>query len=89
MRHGVAGRKLGVTSTHRQAMFRNLAHALLTLRRLDDAAVHFGEGARLKPDFRSSNWASITQPHAVAGHPFGLRLAPADRTALIAFLRTL
>jgi len=29
MRHGVAGRKLGVTSTHRQAMFRNLAHALL------------------------------------------------------------
>jgi hypothetical protein len=45
--------------------------------------------ARLKPDFRASNWASITQPHAVAGHPFGLRLAPADRTALIAFLRTL
>src|ERR1700710_2217798 len=29
MRHGVAGRKLGGTSTHRQAMFRNLAHALL------------------------------------------------------------
>src|ERR1700749_2622035 len=29
MRHGVAGRKLGVTTTHRQAMFRNLAHALL------------------------------------------------------------
>ena len=29
MRHGVAGRKLGVTSTHRQAMFRNLAHALI------------------------------------------------------------
>jgi large subunit ribosomal protein L17 len=29
MRHGVAGRKLGVTSTHRAAMFRNLAHALL------------------------------------------------------------
>ena len=29
MRHGVAGRKLGVTSTHRQAMFRNLAVALL------------------------------------------------------------
>ncbi|HEX3350387.1 MAG TPA: 50S ribosomal protein L17, partial [Acetobacteraceae bacterium] len=28
MRHGVAGRKLGVTSTHRIAMFRNLAHAL-------------------------------------------------------------
>src|ERR1700744_5925022 len=29
MRHGVAGRKLGVISTHRLAMFRNLAHALL------------------------------------------------------------
>jgi hypothetical protein len=45
--------------------------------------------ARLKPDFRSSNWASITKPHAVQGHMFGLNLAPADRTALIAFLRTL
>jgi large subunit ribosomal protein L17 len=29
MRHGVAGRKLGVTSSHREAMFRNMAHALL------------------------------------------------------------
>jgi large subunit ribosomal protein L17 len=29
MRHGLSGRKLGVTSTHRLAMFRNLAHALL------------------------------------------------------------
>ena len=29
MRHGVAGRKLGVTTSHRLAMFRNLAHALL------------------------------------------------------------
>jgi large subunit ribosomal protein L17 len=29
MRHGVAGRKLSVTSTHRIAMFRNMAHALL------------------------------------------------------------
>ena len=29
MRHGVAGRKLGVTTAHRFAMFRNLAHALL------------------------------------------------------------
>src|ERR1700758_4700180 len=29
MRHGVAGRKLGVTSTHRLDMFRNMAHALL------------------------------------------------------------
>ena len=29
MRHGVAGRKLGVTSSHRIAMFRNMAVALL------------------------------------------------------------
>jgi large subunit ribosomal protein L17 len=29
MRHGVAGRKLSVTSTHRVAMFRNMAVALL------------------------------------------------------------
>ena len=29
MRHGVAGRKLNVTSTHRFAMFRNMAHALI------------------------------------------------------------
>lgn len=29
MRHGVAGRKLGVTSSHRQAMFRNMATALI------------------------------------------------------------
>jgi large subunit ribosomal protein L17 len=29
MRHGVAGRKLGVTTSHRFAMFRNMAHALI------------------------------------------------------------
>ena len=29
MRHGVAGRKLGVTTSHRKAMFKNMAHALL------------------------------------------------------------
>ena len=29
MRHGIAGRKLGVTSTHRFAMFRNMANALI------------------------------------------------------------
>jgi large subunit ribosomal protein L17 len=29
MRHGIAGRKLNVTSTHRLAMFRNMAVALL------------------------------------------------------------
>jgi len=29
MRHGMAGRKLGVTSSHRAAMFRNMATSLL------------------------------------------------------------
>jgi len=29
MRHGIAGRKLGVTSSHRVAMFRNMATSLL------------------------------------------------------------
>ncbi len=29
MRHGLSGRKLGVTSTHRAAMFRNMAVALI------------------------------------------------------------
>ncbi len=29
MRHGMTGRKLGVTSTHRLAMFRNMATSLL------------------------------------------------------------
>lgn len=29
MRHGLAGRKLGVTSSHRLAMFRNMAAALI------------------------------------------------------------
>ena len=29
MRHGIAGRKLGVTSTHRIALFRNMATSLL------------------------------------------------------------
>src|SRR6201993_3885548 len=29
MRHGISGRKLGVTSSHRLAMFDNMAHALL------------------------------------------------------------
>lgn len=49
----------------------------------------FFNPARLNSDFRSSNWAPITTPHAVEGHRFGLTLAPGDRAALIAFLRTL
>src|SRR6266511_1954515 len=31
----------------------------------------------------------VLKNRAVTGHPFGLRLPPADRRALIAFLRTL
>jgi large subunit ribosomal protein L17 len=30
MRHRLAGRKLGVTTSHRRALFRNLANALFT-----------------------------------------------------------
>lgn len=45
--------------------------------------------ARLKREFRSSNWSAVVPPHAVSGHPFGLNLDSADRAALIAFLKTL
>jgi hypothetical protein len=45
--------------------------------------------ARLKGDFRSSNWNPVTPPHAVTGHQFGLNLNSGDRAALIAFLKTL
>jgi hypothetical protein len=44
---------------------------------------------RLKPEFRSSNWSELTLAHVVQGHPFGLDLSIGDRSALIAFLRTL
>ena len=45
--------------------------------------------ARLKDDFRSSNWIPATPAHAVKGHPFGLNLSAGDRARLVAFLRTL
>lgn len=45
--------------------------------------------ARLKPEFRSSNWHPSATPHAVKGHPFGLDLPASDRAALVAFLKTL
>jgi hypothetical protein len=45
--------------------------------------------ARLKADFRSSNWSAATPAHAVKGHPFGLDLNANDRAALVKFLRTL
>ncbi|MCC7156762.1 MAG: hypothetical protein IT161_19450 [Bryobacterales bacterium] len=44
---------------------------------------------RLNDDFRSSNWSPTAPSHAVKGHTFGLNLKAADKSALIAFLRTL
>jgi len=45
---------------------------------------------RLRDDYVPTGFRGAGgQPHAVTGHPFGLRLPPADRAALIAFLRTL
>ncbi len=65
---------------------------------LDAAFLHNGEigtleemfsPARMKPDYRSSNWSPLMKSHAVAGHPFGLDLNESDRAALVAFLKTL
>lgn len=47
------------------------------------------DSARLKPDFRASNWSPLMKPHAVQGHEFGLKLKPVDRASLIAYLKTL
>lgn len=47
------------------------------------------DAARLQAGFRSSNWNAATPAHAVTGHPFGLALNAGDRSALIAFLKTL
>jgi len=47
------------------------------------------DSARLNAGFRSSNWNAVTPAHAVTGHPFGLSLNAADRSALIAYLKTL
>jgi hypothetical protein len=45
---------------------------------------------RLRPNHVPGGWKgpSVTQ-RAIPGHVFGLKLAPEDKTALIAFLRTL
>jgi tetratricopeptide (TPR) repeat protein/SAM-dependent methyltransferase len=49
---GVEHLKRSLTINRRSADCQfSLAHALLTLRRLDDAALHFAEVARLNPDF--------------------------------------
>jgi hypothetical protein len=45
---------------------------------------------RLRPSHVSVGWKGpgVTQ-RAIPGHIFGVRLLPEDKTALIAFLRTL
>ncbi len=43
--------------------------------------------ARLQPDFEPKGYHRGPEP--IVGHEFGLKLSPEDRTALIAFLKTL
>ena len=46
--------------------------------------------ARLKDDYRPTGWIPPgATTRAVVGHQFGLRLSEADKTALLAFLRSL
>jgi hypothetical protein len=45
---------------------------------------------RLRDDYVPTGYVGYLVPtRAIKGHEFGLRLAPADKRALIAFLRTL
>jgi CxxC motif-containing protein (DUF1111 family) len=44
---------------------------------------------RLRDDYEPTGWTGPSKHRAVKGHEFGLRLAEKDRSALIAFLRTL
>ena len=44
---------------------------------------------RLDTGFRPSNWPASAPPRPVRGHPFGLNLSTQDRSALVAFLKTL
>jgi hypothetical protein len=44
---------------------------------------------RLRDDYVPTGWNPGGSPRAVPGHEFGLDLEPADRQALLAFLRTL
>jgi hypothetical protein len=46
--------------------------------------------SRLNSEYRPTGFRGFrTQKRAVKGHEFGLNLSPNDKTALIAFLRTL
>ena len=44
---------------------------------------------RLKPEFVPTGFKGLDKTRAVPGHQFGLRLSAEDRSALIAFLKTL
>lgn len=46
--------------------------------------------ARLRPDYVPTGWKGYgVKARAVPGHEFGLKLSPADKEALISFLKTL
>ena len=46
--------------------------------------------ARLRDDYVPSGFKGVgVRARAVPGHEFGLKLSPGDKTALIAFLKTL
>ena len=46
--------------------------------------------ARLQPDYQSKGWNPPgVDRRAIKGHTFGVSLPPADRAALLAFLRSL
>jgi hypothetical protein len=48
------------------------------------------DAARLRKDYRPSGFRGVgVSTRAIVGHEFGLNLAPQDKRALIAFLRTL
>lgn len=66
--------------------YRNLLEHSGSVRTLED----WFDARRLQPDWTPTGWRGpgVTQ-RAVPGHEFGLDLEPADKAALIAFLRTL
>jgi cytochrome c peroxidase len=64
---------------------RSLLHdgSIATLEELFDPA-------RLQPDYQSKGWNPPgVDRRAIKGHTFGVSLPPADRAALLAFLRSL
>mgnify|MGYP006431260193 FL=1 len=76
MRHGISGRKLGRTSSHRQALFANLATSLIKhgqikttlpkakeLRRIVDPLITLGKKGELSARRRAAQ--TITEPEVV------------------------